>query len=97
MLFYPCYLCGFQIYPSFGGGIIEVCAIRPKKWGFEARIYPNRGAFTCPCVGRIEYAPQTTLRRRARVLPLVVDRHSPSMRWRFVGRMPYAPTVLPEK
>lgn len=51
MLFYPCYLCGFQLYPLFGGGIIEVCAILIKKWGSEARIYPNRGAFTCPCVG----------------------------------------------
>ena len=51
MLFYPCYLCGFQLYPSFGGGIVEVYAIHPKKWGFEARVYPNRGAFSCPCVG----------------------------------------------
>lgn len=33
MLFYPCYLYGFQTYLSFGGGIIEVCAIHPKKWG----------------------------------------------------------------
>lgn len=52
MLFYPCYLFGFQLYPSFGGRIIEICAILIKKWGFEARVCPNRGAFTCPCVGR---------------------------------------------
>ena len=51
MLFYPCYLCGFQLYPSFGGGIIEVCAILTKKWGFEARVCPNRIAFSCPRVG----------------------------------------------
>ena len=51
MLFYPCYLCGFQIYPSFGGGIIEICAIRPKKWESEARVCPNCTAFTYPCVG----------------------------------------------
>ena len=51
MLFYPCYLCGFQLYLSFGGGIIEVCAILTKKWGSEARVCPNRGAFICPCVG----------------------------------------------
>ena len=57
MLFYPCYLCGFQIYPSFGGGIIEICAIRPKKWGSEARVCPNRGAFSCPHVGRKSIRP----------------------------------------
>ena len=51
MLFYPCYLCGFQLYASCGGGIIEVCAICPKKWGSEARVCPNRGAFSYPCVG----------------------------------------------
>ena len=51
MLFYPCYLYEFQAYPSFWGGIIEICAICPKKWGSEARVCPNRGAFTCPCVG----------------------------------------------
>ena len=51
MLFYPCYLYEFQAYPSFWGGIIEVCAILTKKWGSEARVCPNRGAFTCPCVG----------------------------------------------
>ena len=51
MLFYHCYLCGFQLYPSFGGGIVEVYAILIKKWGFEACVCPNRGAFTCPCVG----------------------------------------------
>ena len=51
MLFYPCYLCGFQLYASCGGGIIEVCAIHPKKWGSEARVCPNRTAFSCPCVG----------------------------------------------
>ena len=51
MLFYPCYLFGFQLYPSFGGRIIEICAILIKKWGFEACVYPNRGAFTCSCVG----------------------------------------------
>ena len=51
MLFYPCYLCGFQLYPSFWGGVIEVCAILTKKWGSEARVCPNRGAFLCPCVG----------------------------------------------
>ena len=33
----------------------------------------------------------------ARALPLVVYRHSPSMGWRFVGRMPYAPTLTAEK
>ena len=51
MLFYPCYLYEFQVYPSFWGGIIEVCAIHPKKWGSEARVCPNRGAFLCRCVG----------------------------------------------
>lgn len=51
MLFYPCYLCGFQLYLSFGGGIIEVCAILTKKWGSEARVCPNRGAFLCLWVG----------------------------------------------
>ena len=51
MLFYPCYLYEFQVYPSFWGAIIEVCAIHPKKWGFEARVCPNRTAFSCPCVG----------------------------------------------
>ena len=51
MLFYPCYLYEFQVYPSFWGGIIEVCAIHPKKWGFEARVCPNRTAFSCPRVG----------------------------------------------
>lgn len=51
MLFYPFYLFGFQLYPSFGGGIIEVCAILTKKWGSEARVCPNRGAFTCFYVG----------------------------------------------
>ena len=51
MLFYPCYLYEFQVYPSFGGGIIEVCAILTKKWGSEARVCPNRGAFSYPCVG----------------------------------------------
>ncbi len=51
MLFYPCYLCGFQAYPSFWGGIIEVCAICPKKWGSEVRVCPNRTAFSCPHVG----------------------------------------------
>ena len=51
MLFYPCYLCGFQLYASCGGGIIEVCAICPKKWGSEARVCPNRGAFSCLRVG----------------------------------------------
>ncbi len=51
MLFYPCYLYEFQAYPSFWGGIIEVCAIHPKKWGFEARVCPNRTAFLCPWVG----------------------------------------------
>ena len=51
MLFYPCYLYEFQAYPSFEGGIIEICAIHPKKWGSEARVCPNRGAFLCPCVG----------------------------------------------
>ena len=51
MLFYPCYLCGFQLYASCGGGIIEVCAIHPKKWGSEARVCPNRTAFLCPWVG----------------------------------------------
>ena len=51
MLFYPCYLYDFQVYPSFWGGIIEVCAILTKKWGFEARICPNRGAFLCLWVG----------------------------------------------
>ena len=51
MLFYPCYLYEFQAYPSFWGGIIEVCAILTKKWGSEARVCPNRGAFLCPCVG----------------------------------------------
>lgn len=57
MLFHPCYLCGFQIYPSFGGGIIEICAIRSKKWGSEARVCPNRGAFLCPRVGRKSIRP----------------------------------------
>ena len=57
MLFYPCYLCGFQVYPSFGGGIVEVYAILIKKWRFEARVCPNRGAFTCPCVGRTRIRP----------------------------------------
>ena len=57
MLFYPCYLCGFQLYASCGGGIIEVCAILIKKWGFEARICPNRGAFSCPHVGRKSIRP----------------------------------------
>ena len=51
MLFYPCYLYEFQVYPSFWGGIIEVCAILTKKWGSEARVYPNRTAFSCPRVG----------------------------------------------
>ena len=51
MLFYPCYLYEFQVYPSFKGGIIEICAILIKKWRFEARVCPNRGAFLCPCVG----------------------------------------------
>ena len=51
MLFHPCYLYEFQVYPSFWGGIIEVCAILTKKWGSEARVCPNRGAFLCPCVG----------------------------------------------
>ena len=51
MLFYPCYLYEFQLYPSFGGGIIEVCAILIKKWRSEARVCPNRTAFSCPCVG----------------------------------------------
>ena len=51
MLFYPCYLYEFQAYSSFWGGIIEVCAILTKKWGSEARVCPNRGAFLCPCVG----------------------------------------------
>ena len=51
MLFHPCYLYEFQVYPSFGGGIIEICAIHPKKWGSEARVCPNRGAFSYPCVG----------------------------------------------
>ena len=51
MLFYPCYLCGFQLYASCGGGIIEVCAILTKKWGSEARVCPNRGAFSYPHVG----------------------------------------------
>ena len=41
----------FQAYPSFWGGIIEVCAILTEKWGSEARVCPNRGAFLCPCVG----------------------------------------------
>ena len=57
MLFYPCYLYEFQAYPSFWGGIIEVCAIHPKKWGSEARVCPNRGAFLCPCVGRKSIRP----------------------------------------
>ena len=57
MLFYPCYLCGFQLYPSFGGGIVEVYAILIKKWGFEARVCPNLTAFTCPCVGRKSIRP----------------------------------------
>ena len=57
MLFYPCYLYEFQVYPSFGGGIIEICAILIKKWGSEARVCPNRGAFTCPCVGRKSIRP----------------------------------------
>ena len=51
MLFYPCYLYEFQVYPSFWGGIIEVFAIHPKKWGAEARVCPNRGAFSCLRVG----------------------------------------------
>ena len=51
MLFYPCYLYEFQVYPSFWGGIIEVFAIHPKKWGAEARVCPNRTAFSCPRVG----------------------------------------------
>ena len=46
-----------QVYPSFGGGIIEVCAILIKKWGSEARVCPNRGAFLCPCVGRKSIRP----------------------------------------
>ena len=57
MLFYPCYLFGFQLYPSFGGGIIEICAILIKKWGSEARVCPNRGAFLCPRVGRKSIRP----------------------------------------
>lgn len=57
MLFYPCYLCGFQVYPSFGGGIVGVYAIHPKKWRSEARVCPNRGAFICPCVGRTRIRP----------------------------------------
>ena len=61
MLFYPCYLYEFQVYPSFGGGIVEVYAIRPKKWGFEARVCPNRGAFACPCVGRKSIRPPNVL------------------------------------
>ena len=51
MLFYPCYLYEFQVYTSFWGGIIGVCAIHPKKWGSEARVCPNRGAFSCLRVG----------------------------------------------
>ena len=57
MLFYPCYLFGFQLYPSFGGGIVEVYAILIKKWGSEARVCPNRAAFLCPCVGRKSIRP----------------------------------------
>ena len=57
MLFYPCYLCGFQLYPSFWGGIVGVYAILIKKWGFEARVCPNRGAFTCPYVGAQKHTP----------------------------------------
>ena len=57
MLFYPCYLFGFQLYPLFGGGIVEAYAILIKKWGSEARVYPNRGAFTCLCVGRKSIRP----------------------------------------
>ena len=57
MLFYPCYLYEFQLYPSFGRGIIEVCAILIKKWRSEARVCPNRAAFTCSCVGRKSIRP----------------------------------------
>ena len=57
MLFYPCYLYEFQAYPSFWGGIIEVCAILTEKWGSEARVCPNRGAFSYPHVGRKSIRP----------------------------------------
>ena len=57
MLFYPCYLCEFQVYPSFWGRIVEVCAILIKKWRSEARVCPNRGVFLCPCVGAQKHTP----------------------------------------
>ena len=61
MLFYPCYLCGFQLYPSFGGGIIEICAIRPKKWGsVVGRSSAIKKEETCFFKKAITFAPVTT-------------------------------------
>ena len=59
--------------------------------------YEKRTAFSCPCVGAYCIRPTNDPPKGARALPLVVYRHSPSMGWRFVGRMPYAPTLMAEK
>mgnify|MGYP001679772116 FL=1 len=61
MLFYPCYLYEFQLYPSFGGGIIEVCAIHPKKWGsVVGRSSALKKEETCFFKKAITFAPVTT-------------------------------------
>lgn len=62
MLFYPCYLYGFQSYHSFGGGIIEMCAVRRKKWGsVVGRSSALKKEETCFFKKAITFAPVTTV------------------------------------